>query len=338
MLWSVKNERNLDFCFCVLRQRRRRFLNQHFYKTQLYNFKPILMNKFIFSVAAALFAVSTLVAQEPLILRQPAINNNASAVAFSYQGDIWTVPASGGKATRLTIHEAYESNPTFSPDGKQLAFSGNRFGNQDIFVIPTQGGTAKRLTYHSGSDELTGWSQPDKIMFSTRREFNQIERPTEVYTISPNGGTESRFLDAVAHDPILSPNGRFLALVRGDINPVARKDYEGSSNRELWLYDTITKQYQKLTGFKTNDIQPKWAGDNTLYFLSSADGEYNLYRHKVDANGKVSTSPEKLTNFKKESIRDYDVSTDGSTIVLTPPSGRRSEAEQMHTAFPQMAN
>lgn len=274
------------------------------------------MNKFIFSTTLALFAAGSLVAQEPLILRQPAINNNATAVAFSYQGDIWTVPATGGKATRLTIHEAYEGNPTFSPDGKQIAFSGNRFGNDDIYTIPAEGGTAKRLTYHSGSDVLTGWSQADKIMFSTRREFNQIERPAEVYTISPNGGTESRFLDAVAHDPILSPNGRFLALVRGDINPVERKDYAGSSNRELWLYDTQTKKYQKLAGFKTNNIQPKWAGNNTLYFLSSADGEYNLYRHKIDANGTASVSPEKLTNFKKESIRDYDVSADGSTVIF----------------------
>ncbi len=275
------------------------------------------MKKTIFSLAAvALLTANSLSAQEPLILRQPAINNNATTVAFSYQGDVWTVPVSGGKASRLTIHEAYESNPTFSPDGKQLAFTGNRFGNQDIFVIPTEGGTAKRLTYHSGSDELTGWTQPNQIMFSTRREFNQIERPAEVYTISPKGGTESRFLDAVAHDPILSPNGRFLALVRGDINPVARKGYEGSSNRELWLYDTQTKKYQQLSGFKTNDVQPQWTGNNTLYFLSSADGEYNLYRHKIDANGKVSASPEKLTNFKQESIRDYDVSADGSTVVF----------------------
>ncbi len=274
------------------------------------------MNKLIFSVAGAFFAFGTLAAQEPLILRQPAINYDASVVAFSFQGDIWTVPAMGGKATRMTIHEAYEGNPTFSPDGKQIAFSGSRFGNQDIFVIPTQGGTAKRLTYHSGSDEITGWSQQDKIMFSTRREFNQIERPSEVYTINPTGGTESRFLDAVAHDPVLSPNGRFLAFVRGDINPVARKDYNGSSNRELWLYDTQTKKYQQLAGFKTNDISPKWGNDNTLYFLSSSDGEYNLYRHKIDATGKASATPEKLTNFKQESIRDYDVSADGSTVVF----------------------
>ncbi|MEY3855226.1 MAG: hypothetical protein RIS68_1240, partial [Bacteroidota bacterium] len=63
-------------------------------------------------------------AQNPLILRQPAINPDGTKIAFSYQGDIWTVAAQGGKASRLTIHEAYESNPVFSPDGKQIAFNG----------------------------------------------------------------------------------------------------------------------------------------------------------------------------------------------------------------------
>ena len=65
-------------------------------------------------------------AQEKLLLRHPAINNNGTVIAFSYQGDIWTVPSSGGRPIRLTIHEAYESNPVFSPEGKSIAFSGSR--------------------------------------------------------------------------------------------------------------------------------------------------------------------------------------------------------------------
>ncbi|SOE21206.1 C-terminal processing protease CtpA/Prc, contains a PDZ domain [Spirosomataceae bacterium TFI 002] len=274
------------------------------------------MYKTFLSLILALFVFGPIFGQGSLVLRQPAINNDATKVAFSYQGDIWTISADGGKATRLTIHEAYEGNPIFSPDGTQIAFGGNRFGNEDIFVIPTDGGTAKRLTFHSGADYVTSWAQADKIMFSTAREFRQIERPYEVYTINPKGGTEERFLDAVAHDPTLSPDGRFLAFVRGDINPVARKDYEGSSNRELWIYDTKNKTYQQLPTFKTNDIFPKWASNNTLYFLSSDGGEYNLYRHKIDGKGKVSGVAEKLTNFKDESIRDFDISADGNTVVF----------------------
>lgn len=256
----------------------------------------------------------TLHAQE--LLRDPAINPNGSMIAFSFQGDIWTVSVNGGRANRLTIHEGYESNPIFSPDGKSIAFSGSRLGNNDIFIIPAEGGTAKRLTYHSASDNISSWTQKDKIIFSTNREFRQIERPSEVYTISPTGGTESRILDAVGFDPVLSPNGRFLAFVRGDINPVARKDYKGSSDRDIWIYDTQLKTFDKLPGFETNDILPQWASNSELYFLSSIEGEYNLYKISLNANGKSSAKPQKLTNFKDESIRHFNISADGNTIVF----------------------
>ncbi|MGE5108109.1 MAG: S41 family peptidase [Sphingobacteriales bacterium] len=255
-------------------------------------------------------------AQTPLLLRQPAVNNNGSMVAFSFQGDIWTVPIAGGKATRLTIHEGYEGNPVFSPDGKQIAYSGSRYGNNDIFIMPAEGGLPKRLTYNSAADNIASWTLPGKILFSTNREFRQMERPNEVYTISPAGGTESREMDVMGYDPVYSPDGRFIAFVKGDINPVARYAYKGSSNRDIWLYDTKNKTYTKLPGFETNDILPQWGKNNTLYFLSSIDGAYNLYRLMLNADGKANDKPEKITSYKDESIRYFSISADGSTIVF----------------------
>src|SRR5580704_8627075 len=150
------------------------------------------MHKSIVSIFVAVLLVLAGYGQHPLLLRQPAINPDGSLVAFSFQGDIWTVPSAGGKATRITIHDAYEGHPVFSPDGKQIAFTGARFGNNDVFVVPAEGGEAKRLTFHSGDDQVSSWTQPDKILFSTHREFNGIERPSEVYAINPAGGTEER--------------------------------------------------------------------------------------------------------------------------------------------------
>ena len=122
--------------------------------------------------------------------------------------------------------------------------------------MPTGGGMPKRLTYHSAADNISSWTQPDKILFSTAREFKQIERPLEVYSISPKGGTENRILDAVGFDPVLSPDGKFLAFVRGDINPVARYAYKVSSDRNVWLYDITNNTYTQFHGLPTNDILP----------------------------------------------------------------------------------
>ncbi len=273
-------------------------------------------------VCFSLFTFASLVFSMPaegqgnVLLRHPAVNHNGSQVAFSFQGDIWTVPASGGVAARLTIHPGYESAPLFSPDGKTIAFTGRRYGNNDVFTVAATGGNVKQLTFNSASDQVVSWKGNGEIVFSTSREFRQIERSLEVYSISSGGGTEKRVLDAVCHDPAYSPDGRYLALVRGDINPVAREDYAGPSNRELWLYDTKAGTYEKLPGFPTNDIMPKWAGNRTLYFLSSADGTYNLYKLAVGENGKAAGIPEKLTNFKEDAIRHFDISADGSTLVF----------------------
>jgi Tol biopolymer transport system component/C-terminal processing protease CtpA/Prc len=249
------------------------------------------------------------------LLRFPAISPDGNLIALSFQGDIWTVTADGGTATRLTIHEGYESNPVFSPDGKSIAFSGARYGNNDIFKIAAAGGPVTRLTYRSSGDNITSWTQSDKIVFNTNRDFNQIERQGEIYSINPQGGTESRLMDVVGFDATISPNGRFIAFVRGDINPVARKDYKGSSDRNIWIYDIQNKTYKAINGFETNDILPQWVGNNTIYFLSSNDGQYNLYRTSIDAKGS-SGKPEKLTSFKDESIRHFSISVNGRVVVL----------------------
>ncbi len=249
------------------------------------------------------------------LLRYPSISPDGSRIAFSYQGDIWSARSDGSDATRLTIHEGYEFYPVFSPDGKTIAFSGTRFGNNDIFTIPAEGGQVTRLTYRSSSDVITSWTQPDKILFNSNREFNQIERPSEIISINPSGGTESRYMDAVGFDATISPNGKLIAFTRGDINPIYRKDYKGSSDRNIWIYDIAGHSYQAIQGFETNDILPQWAGNDELYFLSSVDGQYNLYKTSIDRKGK-SGKPTKLTNFKDESIRHYSISSNGNVAIL----------------------
>jgi tricorn protease len=255
-------------------------------------------------------------AQQPVLLRHPSVNKDGSVIAFSYQGDIWTAPSNGGKPTRLTIHEAYESFPVFSPDGKTIAFSGARYGNNDIYTIPVDGGTPKRLTYHSAGDNIASWSNANQIIFTTSREFRQIEGQPEMFAIKPTGGTEQRITDVLGFEPVTSPNGRFIAFVRGQSNPTAREDYKGTANREIWILDTKTNSTSKLPLFETNDVEPQWAGNNNIYFLSSESGTYNLYKIGINDEGQASGKPQKLTNYKDEAIRYYNVSADGSTIVF----------------------
>ena len=80
-------------------------------------------------------------AQSPLWMRYPAISPDGSEIAFSYKGDIFKVNSTGGTAVRLTTHDAFDSNPVWSPDGKQIAFTSDRDGGtRDIYIISEDGG------------------------------------------------------------------------------------------------------------------------------------------------------------------------------------------------------
>src|ERR1700749_116688 len=85
-------------------------------------------------------------ADEPLLLQKPTINK--THIVFVYAGDLWSVQRDGGEAVRITSGAGSETDPSFSPDGTRIAFTGEYDGNVDVFVVPASGGVPKRLTWH----------------------------------------------------------------------------------------------------------------------------------------------------------------------------------------------
>ena len=83
-------------------------------------------------------------AEETRLLRRPAVSRDL--VAFAYASDLWAVPRGGGQARRLTATPFVETDPRFSPDGSQIAFTATVAGNTDVYVMATAGGEPMRLT------------------------------------------------------------------------------------------------------------------------------------------------------------------------------------------------
>jgi len=249
-------------------------------------------------------------------VRYPNLNANGSKITFSYQGDIWVKSLSeNAAAQRLTIHEGYEMHPIWSPDGNNIAFVSDRYGNNDVFTMQASGGTPVRLTHHSGSDNISDWKSENELLFTSARSFVQVERQPAIYQVSTKGETPHRVMNSLGMMPKISPNKRFIAFVRGGCR-IERESYKGPADLDIWVYDTKNDAYHQITDFKGNDFLPNWTNNNKLYFISSRSGRYNIHKIKLDSEGKAEGSAEQVTNYKDDGIRYFDVSKDGNILAF----------------------
>ncbi len=243
------------------------------------------------------------------LILEPEISPDGQSIAFTYQGDIWTVSINGGRADRLTIHEGYEGSPVWSNDSSQLAFTSDRFGNDDVFVMDADGGRPNRLTFHSAGDRVTDITPDGQVLFMSRRLYQQVERESEILAVNINAQqTESRFLDALGMDAVMSPDGNKIAFVRSTAR-VSREDYRGPANRNIWVYDIQEDEYFQVSDFAGNDFMPKWVGNDTLYYITPKSGKYNV--HKTNLRGKST----QLTTEKDFGVSHFSINSDGSIII-----------------------
>lgn len=244
--------------------------------------------------------------------RFPAPSPDGRQIAFSWQGDLWLAPITGGVAQRLTVHPAYDFAPIWSPDGKKIAFTSDRHGNDDVFVLHLDTGAVQRLTYFSGRDRAYGWTPDSRaVLFESRRESEPYGADFSAYVAPLAGGAPYRLHKASGSPFALSPDGKRLAFVRRD-SAWWRKGYKGSAQGDLWLLERDANRYVRLTNTDTPDTFPLWGADGrTLYFVSERDGAANLYAMDI-----ASRRVRPLTRFKDDGVRFPQISANGAVIIF----------------------
>jgi Tol biopolymer transport system component/C-terminal processing protease CtpA/Prc len=119
---------------------------------------------------------------------EPSLSPDRKEIAFVSGGDIWTVPATGGTASLLVSHTANEARPFYSPDGRQLAFISSRTGNGDIYILTLATGDLRRLTFDDGFDQLDGWSRDGRWIYFSSTS-RDVGGLNDIFRVSVSGGT-----------------------------------------------------------------------------------------------------------------------------------------------------
>ena len=241
----------------------------------------------------------------PQWARYPSISPDGKTIVFTYKGDLYKVASNGGQATQLTFHEAHDFHPVWSPDGLQIAFASDRYGNFDVFTMSINGGEAQRLTYHS-NDEIPFSFTPDgkQILFggvrqdlASHRQYPTASQP-ELYIVSASGGRVDQFLTVPAEEAVLSKDGKTLVYhdKKGGENEW-RKHHQSTIARDIWMYDTTTGKHTKITSFYGENRQPVFTNnDQDIYYLSEEKGSFNIFRLSL-ANPGSKTQVTHLTNY-----------------------------------------
>ena len=196
----------------------------------------------------------------------------ASVLVEDENWGIYVMDEDGSDVERLTSDARLSNLPSWSPDGRRIAFSSNRDGNSEIYVTNEDGLGVTRLTNHPALDANPSWS-PDgrRIAFISDRGGN-----LGIYVMDVDGSDVTRLTNDTAPDslPSWSPDGRRIAFASapgGDLG--------------IYVMNADGSDVTRITNHPALDGNPSWSPDGRrIAFVSDRDGNGEIYVMNADGS------------------------------------------------------
>jgi tricorn protease len=231
-------------------------------------------------------------------------------IVFVANGNLWSVPKSGGTAVRLTSAPGQDMFPRVSPDGKWIAYTEASKAGTDIWVIPAAGGVAQRLTFRPATEAGTGGRHgPDNMVVTWTPDSRSVVYLSKgdqwngwiqyLYEVPVVGGLPTPLpIDSAVGLASYGPDGHTIAYNRIFRNFRTWKRYNGGLAQQIFTYDFNTHGLKQLTSWSGTNTSPMWYGDR-IYYLSDQDANRRANIWVMDTAGKQTRE---VTHFT-----DYDI-------------------------------
>ena|SRR6476661_5612654 len=226
------------------------------------------------------------------------VSPDGQTIAFDLMGDLYTVPVSGGNATRLTKGLAYDVHPRYSPDGKKILFISDRSGADNVWCFDMEKKDTVQLTNDNNQYFPDAcWTPDGKYVVYTKGRRN-----IKMYMVYRKGGGGAQLIDSPSDlktiDPAVSADGRYI--------------YFSVRNR-AWNYNAILPQYQvgcyEREKGKWNYVTSRYGSAFTP--VLSKDGKWMVYGSRF----------EDKTGLVLRILRKYDERKNGVCFLEELPYG-----------------
>ena len=236
------------------------------------------------SALVCLLAASSAASAGEAWYREPALRGDT--VVFVAEGDLWTVPVSGGSARRLTTHPAQEGQPALSPDGREVAFVASYDGAPEVYVMPLAGGTPRQLSFDGGRIALQGYTPTGELMYASDAAVGPTHYRV-LRLVDPASGRSRDLPLADANQGSFDASGERLWFTRFGLHISTDNalDYRDGAMARLYAFDVGKSDEARALAadWSANVSRPMW-WQGRVYALADASGRPNLWALSEDGS------------------------------------------------------